>query len=717
MMTKPVSLCLLALLVVLGAAVACTSSTTTTSTNPRYDQDYTQTTRSRQTSSQQTEGYPEEVYHPPVTLSMVAMTTGEVLVGEPYPVIAVVDNPEKRDLTYRWAVEAGELKPLPEKLRSEVLSFEAKLREAKGVPGAAALAAAPAAGEGAAATGTPAVSPPSAPSAGAASPASTSVSATAPSAGAAGSASGEPPTPPQKPAAPAEESPAKPESQPPAVTTSWGASKPVQTALSYLRYAALAPEDESADADGELAEEDWPEPVPAEEADGIYKEHPEQEKASDEEASADAGGEAAAEEQETAAAAEEAAEAASMVDEVSEEAAGFQPKVGEGRLVEVQPETESTEAGEGEGGEAETDFLEEEPPLVMLETETPYVLWTPDATGAYTIRCTVLDSKGNELTPERSFPVTVTEPRPKTELVWNTTQKLREDDYLVVELRAKNLPAYNKGLFTVNFDPTKLSFRLVETGSFFPEGYRTSLYYAQPPNNSGRVTLAVGAEEVGLQKGDGVLARIIFKVKETIEDPSTLAITETMDEEARYILDAEGTNILPPATGQTLFATDWVEPPPPPQRTRTEAATGESLPATPAPPSTDRRGQLQESRSTTGGQQPATTQGAQTIAPGTAAGRTGTGAPATGGTGGAPPRVMPGEAAQTARNWPPPPQGLTEVERLEWEIGQITNDATIPDEEKASMIAQRQQWIADLRAAESGGSGEGGGADTSARTG
>jgi len=83
MMTKPVSLCLLALLVVLGAAVACTSSTTTTSTNPRYDQDYTQTTRSRQTSSQQTEGYPEEVYHPPVTLSMVAMTTGESLVGEP----------------------------------------------------------------------------------------------------------------------------------------------------------------------------------------------------------------------------------------------------------------------------------------------------------------------------------------------------------------------------------------------------------------------------------------------------------------------------------------------------------------------------------------------------------------------------------------------------------------------------------------------------------
>jgi hypothetical protein len=181
--------------------------------------------------------------------------------------------------------------------------------------------------------------------------------------------------------------------------------------------------------------------------------------------------------------------------------------------------------------------------------------------------------------------VTVTEPRPKVELTWNKTEKLHEEDFLVVEIRAKNITAYDKGLFTVDFDPTKLSFRTAEQGAFFPKDAKTSIYYAQLPNAPGKVTLAISVDQLDMPKGDGVVARVIFKVKENIDDPSTLNITQETAEEARYILDADGKNILPAVDTSPIFATEWSEPPAPPSQNNPDNTQSTApLPSTPTPP-------------------------------------------------------------------------------------------------------------------------------------
>jgi len=571
-------------------AVACTSSSTNVSTNRSYDKDYTTRTASRNTSGRaDREGFPEEVYVPPITLSLLAMNTGEVLPGESYPIVAVVDNPENRDLRYRWSVEDGEFSKLPESMRSEVVSFESQLRSNKGA-GIPPSGGAPATEGGAAPTETQA--PPPGPSEEGAVP--------RPAGGATGAAPAEAPSPPlpartesgkppavEKPAAgepgasgeaaetpeetpdeSAAEAPAKDDGAKPA-----GEDGGAKTAWISGRYAVLA--EESATEEEAAPEDEWPEPVEkeaAEEEDGsAKKELPEQTE----------------EQAELEAAADEASDTGEKVEAIAETAEGFKgfsPRSGEGRLVEVDAEIKDEE-----GADEETltdEHLFSEPPLVTFETEQPYVLWTaPDGVGSYTIRCIVLDNKGNEVTPERSFPVTVTEPEPKVELVWNTTKKLYEDDYLVVELRAKNIPNYYKGLFTLSFDPTVLSFRVVEKGGFFPEDYRASIYYAQPPMNPGKATVAISADEVGLPKGDGVLARVIFKLKEDVQDPTTLEIKQVTDPEARYILNAEGANILPQTGDKPLFATEWIDPPPAPTQTRARREEPASdLPQTPAPP-------------------------------------------------------------------------------------------------------------------------------------
>ena len=154
-------------LILLAAAIsACTSSSTNVSTNRSYDQDYTKSSSSRTASDRAgREGFPEEMYVPPITLSLVAMNTGELLAGESYPIVAVVDNPENRDLRYRWSVEDGKLANLPESLRSEMVSFESQVRTNKGANAPAAGAPIPPA-EGAA----PATPPAGAPAGAAAAP-------------------------------------------------------------------------------------------------------------------------------------------------------------------------------------------------------------------------------------------------------------------------------------------------------------------------------------------------------------------------------------------------------------------------------------------------------------------------------------------------------------------------------------------------------------------
>ena len=518
-------------------------------------------------------------------------------------------------------MEDGKLGELPEGMRSEMLSFEDQLRATKGITGKAA--------EGEAATEEAPPAPGAEGTEGP--PEDMPVPAEPPSA----RTEGEKPTsgPAPKPSTePESEAEAETETQPESEEDTGALEKPGQTteeseeveevteappaedsgrqpegdvppvvAMNLIRYAALA----SDDAD---EGDDWPEPQPRDDDKGAaVEELPDQVNEAD---NAEADGaadedeaveEESAEEELTAseaiAAQEETENMVGEVGETAESFEGFKPTVGDGRLVEpvMEPEEEEEES-----------LLDAVPSLVTIETDKPYALWTPPGLGSYTIRCIVLDDKGNEVTPERSFPVTVTKPEPKTELVWNTSQKLYEDDYLVVEVRVKNIPSYGKGLFTLKFNPAELSFRLVETGDFFEDGYHTSLFYAQPPNDPSKITVAIAAEEIGLPKGDGVAARAIFKVKETLSDPSQLNISEVMTEEARYILDAEGVNVLPQITEHPIYATEWTEPPAAPQQSRTETRSDRSgVPSTPEPPSSSRTsgggGYTQPSSSTESG--------------------------------------------------------------------------------------------------------------------
>ncbi len=561
------------LLAVFAAVNACTSSSTNVSSNPSYEQDYTSQTRSRQTSGTQGDSqYPQEVYHPPITLEMVAMNTGEALKGEAYPIIAVVDNPEKRQLTYKWSVEAGTITKLPESMRAEAISWEQQLVTAKGLPGAKpAEGTLPesALGEAAPADVSP-VSPPTGPPA-------IIPPGVKPADGAAA------PSGPVSPAATPPATPPTDKPNPPAVVNP-ADQNPVQTAMAAMKYALLGPDEEA--KEGEQA---WPDP---------------KEKAG-ETAAADASTETpAAETPATDDPNKDAAAQAKGVDNKIEEVAGdaaaageegFKPEATEGKLVEVPADKEKGEDGE--------DLLAEEPPMVTITTDQPYILWTPPDLGSYNVHCQVVDDKGNELTPDRAFPVTVTEPRPKVELAWNKTEKLHEEDFLVVEIRAKNITAYNKGLFTVNFDPTKLSFRTAEQGAFFPKDAKTSIYYAQLPNAPGKVTLAIAVDQLDLPKGDGVVARVIFKVKEDIDDPSTLTITQDTAEEARYILDADGKNILPAVDTSPIFATEWSEPPAPPSQNKPDTTQGTTqLPSTPAPPTDQTKRDQLTSQAKQGGQ-------------------------------------------------------------------------------------------------------------------
>ncbi len=701
----------IALLIIFAAAVACTSSSTTTRTNPSYDQDYSRSTRSRQSSQASSqEGFPEETYRPPITLMMLSMMTGEVIEGESYAVIAVVDNPENRDLTYRWSVEDGKLGELPESMRADVLGFEEQLRSNKGISGRAPT------GEAVAGEDTPA------PGAEGMVGAPTGESAAAKPAGPRSGVEEAEAKPAPRPKTPIESEPsaeeeAKAEAQPVATesTEDEEAEQPAEeseeeapaqaapaeeepekgksqlVAMNFVRYAALGAEENEGD-ENEPAEEQWPEPQPKDADQGAAAEElPEQVEETDNDDATKDTDEETAEEQlsaEELAAREAMAnqeEAEGMVREVGESAEefeGFKPTVGEGRLVE--PEVEEEEGKEDES------LLDAAPSLVTIETDKPYALWTPPGIGSYTIRCIVLDDKGNELTPERSFPVTVTKPEPKTELVWNTSQKLYEDDYLVVEVRVKNVPSFSKGLFTIKFDPTILSFRLVETGDFFPKDYRTSLFYAQPPNYPGKVTVAVSADEVGLPKGDGVVARTIFKVKETINDPSQLSISEVMSEESRYILDAEGVNVLPLVTEHPVYATEWTEPPERPQRTRTETASRGGVPSAPEPPSP---AQSSGGAGGKGGTVPASGEGTQSeIASQGGIARLKGGESPSEGTGDSVGTVQAPEGSES---------GLMSVEEriaaLEEERSRVEANENIPEEDRQRILADLDRRLQELR--------------------
>ncbi len=691
---------------------ACTSSSTNVATNPSYERDYTTSTRSRQTSTGGSEEFPQETYRPPITLMMVAMNTNEVLPGEEYPIFAVVDNPQNRDLTLRWSVEAGELKEAPEAERSDLLSYLEQLKtnkgvEAKGASGPSSPEAQSTTPEGPATAGaegpagssaTPPSRPPITP------PAQTSPGGTSPSSPSAkAETSGKPEaeekpeelqpsnvdTPGSQTEETGEEAPSESESE------SGGSTNESPEAgdtpnekgegsdlASYqlgglraelasftlqkpsLRFAFLAPEEEPGNT-----EELWPEPKPKENAGKADKEETVGSDSADDEMN-----EAAEDVEASASETEKAVEESKSE---SEEFEGFQPKPGTGELVEVEDETVDE-------GEAEEETEEEK--LVHLETDEPFVIWVPPAVGGFTIRVVALDEKGNELTEERSLPVTVSEPRPRTSLVWNTTRKLNEDDYLVVELRAQALPAYSKGLFTLSYDTTVMSFRVAEIGSFFPKSANNTIYFAEHPAKRGTVTLAISTDALDMPKGDGVLARIIFKVKEPVDDPASLKITEVTSEEARYVLDAEGSNVLPVPTENPIFATEWKEPPARPTQTRATGTPGEQVPEAPAPPSTQ-----------TPGTRPERPGFSPTVPGGSTSGTGGPTQPGLGETetpeGGPPPAERDsGQTQQSERD-----SLAKAIQTMEETRKMIASDPNMPEEQKQSELQRIDQEIQDMR--------------------
>jgi len=669
----------------------CTSSSTNVATNPSYERDYTTSTRSRQTATQPGGEFPQETYKPPVTLMLIAMKTNEVLPGETYPIVAVVDNPENRDLSYKWTVESGKFSEVPESMRSELLSYLEELKKNKGVT----VPTTPAP-QGETKEGGQATKPPSG-----LTPESSATSAASEGAEATTKPSSPQTTKQAEETGQAEETKEQASGQTPKETTEGGqetttgqtsnaeSSEQKQTpdqetpnsagagqtvamneaifhgdkaeksllasslsGLPWLRYAVLAPEEEEQDPS-----EAWPKPRPKDSAENEEKSQG-----------------AATEPSENKNKVEEPTPSGEGVqqelrkeEKASEAFEGFKPEAGTGRLVEVEKAKEKEESQE-----------KSEVPLVSLNTGLPFVLWTPETTGNYTIRLTVLDTKGNELTPERSLPVTVTEPKPKTKLVWNTSQKLNEEDYLVVELRGENIPQFRKGLFTITYDPTKVSFKLAEIGSFFSKEAENSIYYAEPPGKKGSVTLALATEAVDLPKGDGTLARLIFRVKEAVSEPRTLDFKEVTTEDARYILNVDGDNVLPAPIEKPAFATEWVEPPPRPTQTRPSA--GQEVPQTPQPPATQR-----PQRPELGGTQ---TSGQSTPTEGTT-----------------PPTsestlTTPGAGTQAPSGSAPPPAHapgiLQRMEEQRAHIQEMLNSGTLSDEERKNYEAQLAQIESDI---------------------
>lgn len=700
-------------------AVACTSSSSNVSTgNPNYQKNYQTTSRSRQTSrSPQEEGFPQETYRPPVTLEMVAMSTGEVLVGEQYPIVAVVSNPENRDLTYKWTVEDGTFDEVPESMRSGLIARIQELEQAKGLPESEVSAASATSAESGESAKASRESGPGQPGrgisfggpkegTGASMPV---VSASESESQGPAQPAAQPPSPPAEAPAAGEETeeaeqtgevvseeettPAENQSE---AETDDAAGSSVRASSALTRSAVLGPENETSTVDpdaesdesGDLSAAEskaQQEEAPVEEAatdaaagesndeDGATQEPPPEaeEPASEEPRTDDVGAEDVATEVDQ--------EVESQTEKVAE-VKGFQPQAGIGRLVEVAEEPD--EQGEMVGEETEAAA----PPLVEFKTDKPYVLWTAPALGTYTIGLVVLDNKGNELTPKRSFPVTATEPIPTTELVWNTTRKLLEDDYLVVELRGHNIPVFDKGLFTINFDPSALSFKIAEPGSFFPQGYRTSVYFAQPPGTPGKVTIAIAAEEVGLPKGDGVIARAIFKVKDNVDEPSSLQISEGTSPEARYILNPQQENVLPVAATRPVFAAEWVEPPAAPQQTRQTPQARQQAAEGPTPPTGQE--QTRPPRPTFGG-----TAGPE---PQVAPEERQQHLPA----GGSPTQITPEGESPEAYAGPEErgaPSLEEEIAQLEQEKIKIQNDPNLTEEDKQQAIEGINAQIADLQ--------------------
>ena len=153
--------------------------------------------------------------------------------------------------------------------------------------------------------------------------------------------------------------------------------------------------------------------------------------------------------------------------------------------------------------------------------------------------------------------VVVREPDPLVELVTELPETLREDGDLYVELDATGLPAFGKGLFVIEFDRTKLSFRDAQLGGFFDDCADARIYFAQPDKEYGRVLLAIDSRSPQAEPaGEGRIAQLRFSARQDIRDPADCRLTMLMEAGSRYVLDASGDNVLPLPVQRPVWSSD-----------------------------------------------------------------------------------------------------------------------------------------------------------------
>ena len=138
---------------------------------------------------------------------------------------------------------------------------------------------------------------------------------------------------------------------------------------------------------------------------------------------------------------------------------------------------------EGEDGELTSDESFAQSTLV---TDEPFIVWTPDKPGKVDIYMKVTWKK-DDLTEPTKLPVTVRLQDPEVKIATDFPDIVREDDPVFVKLDGTNIPAFNKGLFTITFDPDKLSFREAQLGEFFDDAPNSTIYYAEPDKTAGKV--------------------------------------------------------------------------------------------------------------------------------------------------------------------------------------------------------------------------------------
>jgi len=197
-----------------------------------------------------------------------------------------------------------------------------------------------------------------------------------------------------------------------------------------------------------------------------------------------------------------------------------------------------------------------------LVTDEPYIRWTPAHPGESKLFCKVR-WKTDDLTKPTELAVDVRLREPTAKISDDDfPDVVREDEPLFIRIDGDNLPAFNKGLFTLSFDPDMLSFREAELGEFFDDASGAKLFYAQPDKLAGKVILAIDSNtELTNLSGGGPLLYVKFKAKRDIESRDQTKLALVQDSASQYVLDDSGDNILPLATEHGKFETALVMPP------------------------------------------------------------------------------------------------------------------------------------------------------------